>query len=419
MLILQYKAGTGALVQFALRHTYDDPNPTGNTGITGDAFGGSVGTTDTYAVVGAYNEDEPSFDDSGKAYIYNVNTGALLHTLDNPNDNATPELDQFGIACAISDTYTLVSSRTEGGFWGPSYGVVYCFNTVTGTYVNTINNPNVWSGIGFTPEGDQWGYSVDIDGTTMIGGAPFHEQTETGPSGAGKAYIVSPEDSIVLQTLDNPNVSGSAANDNFGFDVGIHGNRCIVGAPEEDDVASGSGTAYIFNVTNGSLVHTLDNPNLFSTATNDKFGRAVDIHGNYAIVGAPFEDDATGTNAGAAYIFNVTTGLLVHTLTNPSGFGTPASDLFGITVALNSTYALVGAHSEDEAGNTNSGKAYVFDLATGSLQATLDNPNAFGTAQDDNFGRHAAMAETVMLISASGEGDASDPLNGKAYTFNL
>jgi hypothetical protein len=86
-----------------------------------------------------------------------------------------------------------------------------------------------------------------------------------------------------------------------------------------------SGMAYIFNVTTGARIHTLINPNAYGTGAFDEFGRSVAISGNYAIIGASGEDDAGGTSSGKAYIFNVTTGALLHTLNNPNAFGTSAT----------------------------------------------------------------------------------------------
>jgi len=43
-----------------------------------------------------------------------------------------------------------------------------------------------------------------------------------------------------------------------------------------------------------TLSKTLDNPNAYSTSAYDQFGQTVSISGNYAIVGAHYEDDAGG-----------------------------------------------------------------------------------------------------------------------------
>ncbi len=62
---------------------------------------------------------------------------------------------------------------------------------------------------------------------------------------------------------------------------------------------------YLFNVTTGALLLTLDNPNAYGTSASDQFGQQVSMSGNYAIVTASAEDDAGGTESGKAYIYKL------------------------------------------------------------------------------------------------------------------
>jgi hypothetical protein len=128
-------------------------------------------------------------------------------------------------------------------------------------------------------------------------------------------------------------------------------------------------------------LYTLDNPNAYGTTTGDQFGYSVAISGNYLIVGAYGEDDSDGFNQGKAYIFNLATGSLVFTLDNPNAYDTPTSDGFGSAVAMSGDYAAVAASLEDDSTGTSSGKVYVYKTANGAwtdtvLVKTLDNPNA-------------------------------------------
>ena len=166
-----------------------------------------------------------------------------------------------------------------------------------------------------------------------------------------------------IQTYNNPNAHGTSANDQFGYSVSVDGNYAIVGAYAEGDAGGAkSGKAYIFDATTGSLLHTLHNPNAYDTSANDYFGFSVAISGNLAIVGAG-EGDAGGTNSGKAYIFDATTGSLLHTLHNPSAYGTSAGDNFGKAVAISGNRVVVGAYGEDDAGGTQSGKVYVYQIS--------------------------------------------------------
>ena len=50
---------------------------------------------------------------------------------------------------------------------------------------------------------------------------------------------------------------------------------------------------------------TYNNPNAHGTSANDQFGYSVSVDGNYAIIGVPYEDDAGGTNSGKAYVYQI------------------------------------------------------------------------------------------------------------------
>ena len=221
-------------------------------------------------------------------------------------------------------------------------------------------------------------------------------------------------------TLNNPNPYGSSTDDYFGNAVALSGNYALVSAYWEDDAGGTySGKAYIFDVTTGNLLHTLNNPNAYGTSASDAFGNAVALSGNYALVSAKMEDDAGGTASGKAYIFDVTTGNLLHTLNNPNAYDTSAGDRFGQAVAISGNYALVSAYGEDDAGGTDSGKAYIYDVTTGTLLHTLNNPNAYDTSAGDQFGITVALSGNYALVGAYLEDDAGGTASGKAYIYQL
>jgi hypothetical protein len=402
----------GTFSSASLLHTLDNPNAYGTS--AGDEFGFSVATSGDYAIVGAYAEDDAGGTTSGKAYIFNNSTGALVHTLDNPNPYGTSQSDNFGFRVAISDTYAIVGAYAEDDAGGTDSGKAYIYNVSTGALLHTLNNPNPYG----TSTDDYFGVSVAISGNYAIVGASLEDDASGTTS--GKAYIFNNSTGALLHTLNNPNPYGTSESDYFGNAVAITDTYAIVGAYGEDDAGGNStGKAYIYNVSTGALLHTLNNPNAYGTIVSDQFGIRVAISGNYAIVGAFEEDDAGGTTSGKAYIYNVSTGALLHTLDNPNAYGTSAEDRFGIRVAISGNYAIVGAFEEDDAGGTTSGKAYIFNNSTGALLYTLNNPNPYGTSLNDNFGVSVAITDTYAIVGAYGEDDAGGTDSGKAYIFEL
>ena len=387
-------------------------NPNAYSTSANDFFGYSVAISGNYCIVGAYAEDDSGGTTSGKAYIFDVTTGALLWTLNNPNAYSTSLSDNFGYSVAIDGNYCIVGAYAEDDAVGSDSGKAYIFDVTTGSLLQTLNNPNTYS----TSTTDSFGRSVAISGNYCIVGAYIEDDLDG--TASGKAYIFDVTTGALLFTLNNPSAYSTSANDQFGSSVAISGNYCIVGAYAEDDaVGSDSGKAYIFDVTTGALLQTLNNPNAYGTSSTDKFGSSVAISGNYCIVGAYLEDDSGGSDSGKAYIFDVTTGSLLQTLNNLNAYGTSVSDKFGYSVAISGNYCIVGAYAEDDSGGTDSGKAYIFDVTTGALLQTLNNPSAYSTSLSDNFGWSVAISGNYCIVGAYIEDDLGGANSGKAYIF--
>ena len=391
-----------------LLHTIDNPNPHGTS--QNNQFGRSVSINGDRAIVGSFGQSVNGDNASGEAYIFNITTGALLHTMANPNGWGTGEDDQFGSSVAIEGDYAIVGAPYEDLPSRSATGKAYIFDATTGSLLHTLDNP-ITSSVNAL-----FGSSVSISGTTVVVSAPG--QQVGGDLSSGKAYIYDAITGTLLHILDNPNASGTPAYDQFGNSVSISGDNVIVGAHYEDNSAN-SGRVYIFNTTSGALLHTINNPNAYGTSIQDRFGFSVSISGDYAIASAHYEDDAGGTSSGKAYIFDVTTGALLHTLDNPSAFGTSADDQFGHSTSISDTYAIVGARTEDDAGGIQSGKSYIYDIITGALLHTLDNPNAYSTSATDNFGHSTSISGNYAIVGAYYEHDADGEASGKVYIFEL
>ena len=202
--------------------------------------------------------------------------------------------DYFGYSVAISsDGNTVIVG---------AYGVGYAYiRTRTGT---------TWSSdvILYASDrvsGENFGYNVAIseDGNTALVGAYT-------ANSQGAAYVyVKPGGgwSNVTETA-KLTASDKAASDNFGISVSISGdgNTALVGAYDEDYLASASGSAYLYFKPGSGWSNVTETTKLTASdpQSSDNFGRAVAISGNgtTAIIGAPNED-TIASNAGKAYIF--------------------------------------------------------------------------------------------------------------------
>ncbi len=261
--------------------------------------------------------------------------------------------------------------------------------------------------------GDRFGSTVSISGTLVVVGA---YQDDTGAGNAGSAYVYdlsSGTPTVPVFTLNNPN---PAVDDFFGTSVAISGTRVVVGARQDDTGATDAGSAYVYDVSGGTPtvpVFTLNNP---GPLDDDQFGRSVAISGTRVVVGAD-GDDTGATDAGSAYVYDLLSGtpaVPVTTLNNPSPVG---GDFFGTSVAMSGSRVVVGA-DHDNTGGKYTGSAYVYDLTSGTPAmpvTTLNNPNPEDL---DFFGISVAISGPRVLVGASGD-NAGAVDGGSAYVYDL
>lgn len=198
-----------------------------------------------------------------------------------------------GASVAISGGTVVVGENTG------QVGAAYVFVKPTDGWVST-NQPNaVLTAAGEGPA-DHFGYSVAVDGNTVVVGAPLHPAY----FGVGAAYVyVKPETGWqdMTQTAElSINVNHPIA---LGFSVAIEGNVILAGAPADTighNNQQGAVFGYIKPATGWRNTST---SNVSVTAQNgqakESFGDTLAVSGKKFIVGAP---DYNGL-VGAAYIF--------------------------------------------------------------------------------------------------------------------
>ena len=221
------------------------------------------------------------------------------------------------------------------------------------------------------------------------------------------------ESTIVIVTVTERQkllASDGAANDQFGYSVSISGDYAIVGAYADDDKGSNSGSAYVFkrDGTNWSEQQKLT---ASDGAASDLFGRSVSISGDYAIVGADYDDD-NGSYSGSAYIFKWDGSNWVQQQKLIASDGA-ANDYFGYSVSISGDYAIVGAYVDDGS----KGSAYIFKRngTSWSQQAKL---LASDGATSDLFGCSVSISGDHAIVGAY-QNDDEGTDSGSAYAFRF
>lgn len=318
-----------------------------NDGEDDEEFGHSVSISGNYAIIGAFRDDDNG-NESGSAYIFK-RTGSNWSQMTKllPTDGSSG--DEFGYSVAIDGDYAIIGAHEKGA--------AYIFKRNINNWVQQsklVPIDGVYS----------FGYSVAIRGEFAIVGAKERDS----------AYIFKRVGNNWVQQAKLEPDNGECF---FGYSVAIDGDYIIVGAPEDDENGDESGSAYIFQKINNTWIEQLK---LFpdDAAVNDEFGISVDIKGDYVIIGAHKDN----SQSGSAYIFKRCLNSWIQQVklySNDSASG----DYFGNSVSISNKYVIIGA-VEDSNGNS-IGSAYLFQKngnnwfqKTKLLPASNDNGSDFG-----------------------------------------
>lgn len=379
--------------------SYTETKIVATDGMAHDGFGYSVATDGNWVAIGA-RDDDPSGESSGSVYVFHW---------DGTNWNQEQKLTatdgvayaHLGHAVAISgDVIVAGASRDDDN--GDGSGSLYVFR---------------WNGTSWTQEQkltasdganlDQFGNAVAINNDTIVVGAYQHDASATN---SGAAYVYRWNGSNWLEE-EKLTASDGAGNDAFGRSVSISNDVIIIGATGDDDQGNGSGSAYTYR-WNGATWVEAEKLTASDGASGDAFGYALSLHGDVALIGAYLDDDL-GSGSGSAYIYrwNGTNWVQEQKLTASNGL---AGDQFSYSLSLSPNHAVIGAYANDELGN-NAGSAYIFNW-TGATWSETTKLTASDPRAGDLFGNAVASFANGALIAAKFDDD-NGTNSGSAYVY--
>jgi hypothetical protein len=197
----------------------------------------------------------------------------------------------------------------------------------------------------------------------------------------------------------------------------------VVGAVYDNNAGGpDAGAAYVFVRDAGSGAWVEAQKLLASDgAQNEFFGSSVAVDGEVVVVGAPEREGhlshAGGTNAGAAHVFvrDVGSGAWVEAQQLLASDGAE-SDYFGNSVAVDGEVVVVGAANSDSVGGQDAGAAYVFVRDAGSgAWVEAQKLLASDGAQNEFFGSSVAVDGEVVVVGAERDNNAGGTQAGAAY----
>jgi hypothetical protein len=353
----------------------------------GDLFGYSVSMWDNNALIAAPYTDTNK-KDGGQAYLFDSRQ-ELRHKLIG-EDNS--EGNTFANVVSMRDG-SIVIGAINADRQGKESGEAYIFNT-KGKQLHSLIPDN-------GAAGDLFGSAVAVRGRYAIIGAPYSDRLG---KDSGIAYLF---DTVEGKQIRELIAEGGATGDLFGSAVALNDSYALVGAPSRDDRAKDSGAAYLFDLRSGKQLQKLTADD---TGLSDSFGYSVSLNDRVALVGAPYSD-RRGKDAGGAYLFQLADGKQIRKINPDSG---DLGDLFGYSVAINSSYAIVSAPYNDRQGK-DSGTVYSFHLKNDRQLAQFAGEDV---GAGDLFGYDVAVYNDFVLVGAP-YGDNGEKDNGSAYLFNV
>jgi hypothetical protein len=387
-----------------------------DTPANADYFGASVAIYGDFAAVGAYQDDEKS-NNAGKVYFFKYDNSASAWEY--PTGGGTPNVDYivppeqepmyFGYSMALDVTE---DANGDPILWRLAVGAYRYESNETGRvyiYEGIIENGKI-----------KWSLHGDQDPeVTSNGGQSDDDGIIAAPDGFSDALL-------------NP-----SSGDQFGWSVALDGDLLVIGAPKKDYDYNGGGisttigdgerdigAAYIYrydgsawnfegNASNNPLTHLDLNTEFTNRRKDARMGYSVGVWDGaeeFVAVGIPWADENGHSDSGAVALYSYTGSNweLFEVLFDSADLS--PSDRFGYSLSMRENRLAIGLE-QDGIAVPNGGTVAVHEFASedigGDGQAdpaqwhfrTKVIPSVV-SGNNDGFGTTVALSEELLAVGA-------------------
>jgi PKD repeat protein len=365
----------------------------------------------------------------GRAYLYNAETGALVHTLQ-PSDSTG--IETFGASVKVGPDANgdgiadlLVGAPNSDTNGSTDNGALFCFDTVTGSEIYQSDGPpsgilaGAGPGLGTTSVTI---HDVDGDGTDdILVGIPWADpMTASGVViDAGIAQVKSGANGSTIWTLKDLNPQPS---DFYGMAVRAYNDVDADGVPDfvigvaganintlAGGVLNNAGKIVVCSGATGSVITEVPGPNADGeSGSNITVG---DVNGDgVSDVASSMKEGGSGFAEGQynrVAVFDVISGQVIQTM-----YGDPGDD-FGAAVAFvcdqngdGRDDFVVGFPGADSAGNSDNGGfvTHGYDPYASTTDPIVDAGSGFSVTWDFDFPVENATQVYRILSSLGGIG---------------
>lgn len=324
--------------------------------------------------------------------------------------------DEYGYSAEASGKTVIVGAFSHKVGTHTNEGEVFVFTRPTTGWRSTTPVATLTSPNGGTD--DQFGEQVAISGRLIVVGANDRN------SGTGAVYVYT-EPKTGWKTTSHPtaqlSIAGATTGDHLGDDVGISGDTIIAGA-EGRDVGShvAQGVVAVFTKPASGWHNETQQAELWASdgVANDGFGSYASISGN-TIVGGSW---AHNSFAGDADVFvKPASGWANGTETTKLlGTGVTAGDEFGTAVSISGDTVAVGAPVHSASASSHGGAVFLYQkpasgwAAAPTLSETAEISETNGV-DGSYFGEGTDIAGGLLMVGATNETVGAHSRQGAVY----
>jgi len=442
-LLLQV-SDTGARYPILIDPWVQQAKLTASDGAAEDQFATAVAIDGNTVVVGALSATVGTNFAQGAAYVFVMPPNGWADMTQTAKLTASDGVsnDQFGSSVAVSGNvvvvgspYAAISNTNCSGTGNVCFnqGAAYVYVQPANGWADSTETAKLTASDGVA--GDELGYSVGIDGNTVVAGAPNAAVGSGCPNspctfvqGAGYVFVQPTNGWASMTQTAKLTASNGSSDDGFGQSVAISGATVVVGTPYAGiGTAYAQGAAYVYVEPQSGWNNTTETAELTNGIgkAGDQFGGSVSIDGstNTIAVGALGVEIGTVYQQGAAYVYVMpangwtTTSTATARLTASDG---AMRDQFGTSVSINGGTLVVGAPNATISSNVGQGAGYVYVEPSGgwvSTSAFTAKEIATDGAAGDGLGTSIAISNNTLVVGAPLATVSGSYSQGASYVF--
>jgi hypothetical protein len=322
-------------------------------------------------------------------------------------------LDGFGFSVSVSGNTIMVGA--PDAVLSQGQGAVYAFVKPASGHITQIAKLTSSDGAGHL------GWSVSLDGDTLVAGAPLTDIGNAQYQGAVYVFVKPASGWKDMTETAKLLASDGQSGDVLGWSVSLSGDTLVAGAPDATINSQYQGTIYVFARPPGGWKSTSKFTAKITTSDGgfgDGFGSSTALLGNTLVGGAGGHHSWRG----AAYVFHKpangwkSTSKFKARLTASDG---APNDGLGYSVSINRNTVVAGAIQNNNATSVGPGAAYLFVRPRSGWTAMTQTAKL--TASDgvlgDELGYGVFIRGNTVVAGAPLANIGGGEFQGAAYVF--